>query len=198
MASTNKGKEQLIAFPLVLPMGWKNSPAIFSTATETITDLANARLQGGLTPPSYLLDDAAEAIPTVLPLDSTPVPVSILRPAKQGLPRSKRNRRTTLPQVQRIRWKRCFTSVLRPSTKTGTPSQPLRDPCLPKRTKPVSYIDVFVDNFIGLAQQTGNSREVRQTLLHAIDDVLHPMDAHDNPHRREPVSLKKLRQGDCS
>ena len=146
-----KGEEQLIAFPLVLPMGWKNSPAIFSTATETITDLANARLQGGLTPPSHKLDDAAEAIPTVSPLDSAPVPVSILRPAKRGLPRSKRDRRTTLPRVRRIRWKRCLTSVLRPSTKTGTPSQPLRDPCLPKRTKPVSYIDVFVDDFIGLA-----------------------------------------------
>ena len=92
-----KGEEQLIAFPLVLPMGWKNSPAIFSTATKTITDLANAHLQGGLTPPRHKLDDVAEAIPTVSLLDSTPVPVSILRPAKRGLLRSKRDRRTTLP-----------------------------------------------------------------------------------------------------
>ena len=36
--------EQLVAFPLVLPMGWSNSPPIFSTATETIADLANRRL----------------------------------------------------------------------------------------------------------------------------------------------------------
>jgi hypothetical protein len=34
--------EPLIAFPLVLPMGWTNSPLIFSTATETIMDIANA------------------------------------------------------------------------------------------------------------------------------------------------------------
>ena len=37
-------EEQLIAFPLVLPMGWTNSPPIFSTATETIADVANHRL----------------------------------------------------------------------------------------------------------------------------------------------------------
>jgi hypothetical protein len=36
--------EPLMALPLVLPMGWKNSPPIFSTATETIADLANTHL----------------------------------------------------------------------------------------------------------------------------------------------------------
>ena len=34
---TPPGDEPLIAFPLVLPMGWTNSPPIFSTATETTT-----------------------------------------------------------------------------------------------------------------------------------------------------------------
>merc|ERR1712115_730160 len=33
---------------------------------------------------------------------------------------------------------------------------------------------------------------------HAVDDVLRPLDATDSRFRREPVSLKKLRQGDCS
>ena len=33
---TADGEEPLIAFLMVLPMGWKNSPPIFSTATETI------------------------------------------------------------------------------------------------------------------------------------------------------------------
>ena len=40
----------LVAFPLVLPMGWKNSPPIFSTATEPIADLANKRIQPPLEP----------------------------------------------------------------------------------------------------------------------------------------------------
>ena len=59
-------------------------------------------------------------------------------------------------------------------------------------------MDVFVDDFVALAQQSGNSRRVRRTLLHAIDDVLRPIDKLDSPQRREPVSLKKLKQGDCS
>jgi hypothetical protein len=39
---TLPGNKPLIAFPLVVPMGWTNSPPIFSTATETIADIANA------------------------------------------------------------------------------------------------------------------------------------------------------------
>ena len=41
---TLPGQQRLVAFPLVLPMGWKNSPPIFSTATETIADLANKHI----------------------------------------------------------------------------------------------------------------------------------------------------------
>ncbi len=41
---TPPGHKPLIAFPLVLPMGWKNSPPIFSTATKTIADLTNIRI----------------------------------------------------------------------------------------------------------------------------------------------------------
>ena len=34
--------------------------------------------------------------------------------------------------------------------------------------------------------------------MHAIDDVFRPLDASDNKYRRQPVSVKKLMQGDCS
>jgi hypothetical protein len=44
--------EPLIAFPLVLPMGWKNSPPIFSTATKTIAVLNNIRIQKQCAAPS--------------------------------------------------------------------------------------------------------------------------------------------------
>ena len=37
----NPGEEPLIALPLVLLMGWKHRPPFFSTASETIVDLAN-------------------------------------------------------------------------------------------------------------------------------------------------------------
>ena len=50
---TLPGEEPLVAFPLVLPMGWSNSPPIFSTATETIADLANERLTSNVDMPPH-------------------------------------------------------------------------------------------------------------------------------------------------
>jgi hypothetical protein len=52
----------LIAFPLVLPMGWTNSPPIFSTATETIADITNTRLSLGWLPSSHPLDGLAASV----------------------------------------------------------------------------------------------------------------------------------------
>ena len=90
---------------------------------------------------------------------------------------------------------------------TAVPAE--RDPCLPTTGIPVGVVEVFVDDFIALAQdhkgtrkkghcRIPNSRRVRRILLHGIDAVFRPVDKTDSPHRREPVSLKKLRKGDCS
>ncbi|KAL3823120.1 hypothetical protein ACHAXA_006450 [Cyclostephanos tholiformis] len=150
-------QETLIAFPLVLPMGWKNSPPIFSTATETIADLANTRLVAGATAQPHPLDDLAESIQSLAPLPPT-----------------------------------CPSHV---------PSIP-RDPALPRLGERLSYIDVFVDDFVGIAQDapdsSSNRRRVRRILLHAVDDVFRPLKPNDSPTRQEPVSLSKLRKGDCS
>ena len=59
---TKPGEEQLVAFPLVLPMGWKNSPPIFSTVTETIADIANQHIQAPTSPRPHHLDEAAAAV----------------------------------------------------------------------------------------------------------------------------------------
>ena len=64
---TLPGEEQLVAFPLVLPMGWSNSPPIFSTATETIADLANRRLRSTSPVGPHHLDDLAHSIPSPPP-----------------------------------------------------------------------------------------------------------------------------------
>ncbi len=53
------GKDPLVAFPLVLPMGWKNSPLVFSTAPETIADLVNLQLRRLVPPLPHCLDDLA-------------------------------------------------------------------------------------------------------------------------------------------
>ena len=56
------GLPDLVAVPLVLTMGWKNSPPAFSTVTETIADLCNERLRTGVEPLPHALDDEAEKV----------------------------------------------------------------------------------------------------------------------------------------
>ena len=60
---TVPGAKPLVAFSLVLPMGWKNSPSVFSTATETIANLANQYIHSPLEPEAHQLDDKTEAAP---------------------------------------------------------------------------------------------------------------------------------------
>jgi hypothetical protein len=58
-------EEQLIAFPLVLPMGWVESPPAFCAATETVADLAN-NLPARHTLPKHPLEDVASTPPEVV------------------------------------------------------------------------------------------------------------------------------------
>jgi hypothetical protein len=50
------GEPPLIAIPLALPMGSKNSPPIFSTATETIADVTNQEVLKHRSPPPHHLE----------------------------------------------------------------------------------------------------------------------------------------------
>lgn len=187
---TEPGQEKLVAFPLVLPMGWKNSPPIFTTATETVADLANQRLSANIQPPLHKLDEAAEKVVSPAPpIHPRAHLQSILRPPKRAL----RNYRSKMRTKRRVHWRGRYVQQ-----NIGTPVPATRDPCLPRRRKPVAYIDVFVDDFVGLAQQYSTGRRVRRTLMHAIDSVLRPLDEFDDAARREPVSMKKLLKGDCS
>ena len=65
--------------------------------------------------------------------------------------------------------------------------------------RPLRAVDVFVDDFIGLAQGgPAQLRHVRRTLMQSVDDVFRPLSSDDNPHRTEPISVSKLRKGDGS
>ena len=81
---------------------------------------------------------------------------------------------------------------------SAVPVPTSRDPCLPQVRRPLAATDVFVDDFIGLAQLSSTGRRVRRILMHAIDGVLRPLDKWDSPFRREVISIKKLLKGDCS
>ena len=157
---TAPGEEQLIAFPLVLPMGWKNSPPAFCTVTETIADTANQAIRSNVRPSRHRLDDMAQEVKPQPPPPAAAAEVS--------------HDRSALP----------------------VPTS--RDPYLPQVKRPLAATDVFVDDFIGLAQLSSTSRRVRRILMHAIDNVLRPLDKRDSPFRREVISIKKLLKGDCS
>ena len=53
------GEPPLVAMPLVLPMGWTESPPYFCSATETIADLANDVAHSTWSPPPHPLEVAA-------------------------------------------------------------------------------------------------------------------------------------------
>ena len=95
--------------------------------------------------------------------------------------------------------------VSKPETTTSSPAQekinwPTRNPILQRPSpKRAAYVDVFVDDFIALVQgcpkQLGR---IRRALFHNIDLVFRPLDGVDSTHRRQPISIKKLKKGDCS
>ena len=178
---TRPTQEPLVALPLVLPMGWKNSPPYFCAATETAADLANKAIQSRSLPAPHPLESHAAALDSTGPIPAStepsvlPVALTLENPSPASTPVS--------PTP-------CSKSVTTPIA---------RDPCLPSHSSPVAYVDVFVDDFIALCQGSNNEKSrVRQHLLHSVDRIFRPNDAMDNEYRREPVSIKKLNQGDLS
>ena len=72
-----------------------------------------------------------------------------------------------------------------------------RDPYLRRlKAKLLTYVDVFVDEFLGLAQGPWHRRRhVHRTLFHTIYKVFRPLDWQDTNQRKEVLSMKKLEAG---
>ena len=63
---------------------------------------------------------------------------------------------------------------------------------------PTAYVDVYVDDFLLMAQTVPQQTRAMQTKLDAIDQqVFRPLAAHDPSHRKEPASVKKMLNGDA-
>ena len=61
----------------------------------------------------------------------------------------------------------------------------------------LDYIDIFVDDLLGITQGNKAQREeLKHALLHSLDDVLRPLSPTDLPTQQDPASLKKTKQGD--
>jgi hypothetical protein len=75
------GKESVIAFPIVLPMGWTNSPPWFSGTTEMIANIANKRIAKWHNSPVYCLEAQASTAPEPMPImEPTPAALAMLLP----------------------------------------------------------------------------------------------------------------------
>jgi hypothetical protein len=83
MFPTAPGEEQLIGLPLVLPVGWNQSPPLLRVATETVTDLANNKLQSRQASMPHCLDVLPETpiVPEPHPLVSTAGPETLALPS---------------------------------------------------------------------------------------------------------------------
>jgi hypothetical protein len=164
----HQGSEQLIAIPLTLPMGWTESPPWFCAATETITDLANDYLGTSWDPPPHPLEMEASTQP------EAPQKARVVIHESAWQPTGPTGRVQGLPP--RVGRKRHWRS-----------------------RKPLAQADVFVDDEIVVVQGTpARLRRLKRQLLHLNDLVFRPNDSQDGPFRKEPVSVKKLRQGDAT
>jgi hypothetical protein len=65
-----QGNTLLVALPLVLPMGWTESPPYFTTAMETVADNTYQPLLNHWLPPPHCLEAKADTVP------SSPLPSS--------------------------------------------------------------------------------------------------------------------------
>ena len=75
-----------------------------------------------------------------------------------------------------------------------------RDPYLWRpKAKILAYVDVFVDDLLGLAQGPWHRRRhVHRTLFHTLNKVFWYLDRQDTKQRKEVLLLKKLEAGYCS
>ena len=60
---------------------------------------------------------------------------------------------------------------------------------------PVSQVDVYVDDFLLMAQTEHHKRKVLRSTLSAIDEVFRPLMPSDPSERKEPASVKKMLKG---
>jgi hypothetical protein len=150
------GMPPMVAIPLVLPMGWTDSPPYFSMFTETVCDLTNEDFRKNKRYPAHPLEKCAGIADFCENPESGP-----------------------------------DAEPVRPTPWSHAPKL---------AQKPTAYMDVFVDDFCGIGQDSRMNPLVnqRRALLHNIDKVFRQNDQDDNEHRKAPISISKLQKGDAS
>ena len=96
------GDEPLLAIPLVLPMGWTESPPYFCAATETVADITNQRLINNWKAPPHRLEELAGTQPEPHD-DDRPEPIKSIDTVCQqptSAPPNRRMRKRPLKKVE--------------------------------------------------------------------------------------------------
>ena len=63
----------------------------------------------------------------------------------------------------------------------------------------LAYIDIFVDDVLGITQGNKARREiVKRALLHSLNNVLRPLSPTELPTCQDSASLKKMKHGDST
>ena len=181
-----EGEPPLVAIPIALPMGWVESPPSFCAMTETIADLANARMHRREAP-LHRLEHHTEPPPISSPSLEVPPTSS---PSPEVSPTSSPSLEVSPTSNQAEPTSKSSYSCVPSLASEEVPSNsPLRSP--------LSYTDIYVDDFCNLVQGDDKRRRVvTRILLHTIDEVLRPLDPNKAEIHNEPASVKKLKKGD--
>ena len=200
-----EAEPQLVTILLSTMMGWVSSPPTFCTASKTMVDLANVSLYKCMVP-SHRLEDAASlhdswepsqpihlgkepSSPNTGGLLATLSPLADDRSPALGGEASCSDNHGPLTAPSPLADDRTLAQ-LRPLLQPGdrAPLQILLGP--------VVHVDVFVDNFIGLAQGSWcQCCNIRHCIMHAVDQVFAQRDVN-TMHHKEAISEKKLGKGD--
>ena len=198
------GEEQMIAFPLVLPMGWVESPPYFCAVTETVCDVANA-IPASATLKAHPLEHLANTPP---PLDGH----FVLVPSKTATCGQLASGESDSPTPKLVPSERASgLPVPRPSDVAASGPRALRQSDITLKTrelasgppvlrpfhKPVRSHDIYLDDYLGAVQgRASTCLQHQRSLLHSLDSILRPVDADDHPSRKDVPSLSKFAKGD--
>ena len=166
------------------------------------TDLSDGFYQIPLTPsgalklavpfPNLPGEPPLVAIPTRLPMGWTESPpaFSAVTETVTDLINEALESSATMPPPHPMEAPASKLVPLTPSTPDPYPiveSGPVRPP--------LAYVDVYVDDFVKLAQGWFNALRVRRHTFHEIDKAFRPNDQYDS-FRKQPISESKLGKGD--
>ena len=162
------GLPDLVAFPLVLPMGWTESPPYFSVLTETVCDLTNRDLERNIRYPAHPLEAIA---------------------ARNDDRKIEKNFRSeAIPK--------CIQTQASGDQSTSTTRVPTRNYLTRPLAKMDVFVDDFCGTLQNNARNPATNQ--RRVVFHNLDRVFRKNDRNDPVIRKEPNAINKLEKGDAS